>query len=100
LIANAIKFQSEKTPKIHISSQKKDNKYYISVKDNGIGINPKYQKRIFKVFKRLHTRDEYEGTGIGLSITQKIVAHHNGNIWVKSEPGDGSTFSFSIPIKN
>jgi PAS domain S-box-containing protein len=100
LIANAIKFQSEKTPKIHISSKKKNNKYYISVKDNGIGINPKYQKKIFKVFKRLHTMEEYDGTGIGLSITQKIVAHHNGNIWVKSEPGEGSTFSFSIPIKN
>lgn len=100
LIANAIKFQSEKTPKIHIYSKKKDNKYYISVEDNGIGINPKYQESIFKVFKRLHTADEYEGTGIGLSITQKIVAHHKGNIWVKSEPGKGSTFSFSIPIKN
>ena len=100
LIANAIKFQSEKTPKIHIYSRKKDNKYYISVKDNGIGINPKYQERIFKVFQRLHTVDEYDGTGIGLSITQKIVAHHNGNIWVKSEPGKGSIFSFSIPIKN
>ena len=98
LIANAIKFQSEKTPKIHIYSRKKDNKYYISVKDNGIGINPKYQERIFKVFQRLHTVDEYDGTGIGLSITQKIVAHHNGNIWVKSEPGKGSIFSFSIPI--
>jgi light-regulated signal transduction histidine kinase (bacteriophytochrome) len=98
LIANAIKFQSEKTPKIHIYSKKKDNKYYISVKDNGIGINPKYQERIFKVFQRLHTVDEYEGTGIGLSITQKIVAHHKGNIWVKSEPGKGSIFSFSIPI--
>jgi PAS domain S-box-containing protein len=98
LIANAIKFQSEKTPKIHIYSRKKDNKYYISVKDNGIGINPKYQERIFKVFQRLHTVDEYDGTGIGLSITQKIVAHHKGNIWVKSEPGKGSIFSFSIPI--
>jgi PAS domain S-box-containing protein len=98
LIANAIKFQSEKTPKIHIHSRKKDNKYYISVKDNGIGINPKYQERIFKVFQRLHTVDEYDGTGIGLSITQKIVAHHKGNIWVKSEPGKGSIFSFSIPI--
>ena len=99
LISNAIKFQSDKVPEIHISSMKKGNKYIFSVQDNGIGINSKYLERIFKVFRRLHTREEYNGTGIGLSITKKIVQNHNGNIWVKSKPGEGSTFSFSLPIE-
>jgi two-component system, chemotaxis family, sensor kinase Cph1 len=98
LIANAIKFQSTKKPIISISSKKKGQKYIFSVKDNGIGIDSKYQKRIFMVFQRLHTNEEYEGTGIGLSITKKIVAQHNGAIWVKSKIGRGSTFYFTLPI--
>jgi len=98
LIANAIKFQSENTPKIHISSEKKLDKYYISVEDNGIGIDTKNIQRIFKVFQRLHTIDEYDGTGIGLSIIKKIVEHHRGSVWVKSKLGEGSTFYFSLPI--
>ena len=67
------------------------------MQDNGIGIEPKHQKQIFKVFKRLHTRDEYPGTGIGLSIVQKIILHHGGRIWVESELGKGTTFYFTIP---
>jgi light-regulated signal transduction histidine kinase (bacteriophytochrome) len=98
LIANAIKFQSDNIPEIHISCRKKGDKYYLSVKDNGIGIDSKNQKRIFKVFQRLHTIAEYDGTGIGLSITKKIVEQHKGAIWVKSELGEGSTFYFSLPI--
>ena len=97
LIGNSIKFQSKKSPKIHISVEDKGNKYVFSVKDNGIGIDPEYQKKIFKMFQRLHTIDEYDGTGIGLSITKKIVENHNGSIWVKSELGKGSIFFFSIP---
>ncbi len=67
------------------------------MKDNGIGIDPKYQKQIFEVFKRLHTKQQYPGTGIGLSITQKIILQHGGQIWVKSELGNGTTFYFTIP---
>ncbi len=98
LISNAIKFQSERNPSIHVSYTKNGAKYYFSVKDNGIGIDTKNQKRIFKMFQRLHTTDEYDGTGIGLSITKKIVEQHKGAVWVKSKIGEGSTFYFSIPI--
>jgi len=68
------------------------------VQDNGIGIDPQYSKRIFKIFKRLHTRDKYLGTGIGLSICKRIVEGHSGRIWVESELGKGSTFYFILPI--
>ena len=67
------------------------------MKDNGIGIGKEYQKQIFEVFKRLHTREKYPGSGIGLSISQKIIRRHGGNIWVESELGKGSTFYFTIP---
>ena len=70
------------------------------MQDNGIGIDPKNQNRVFQMFQRLHTADEYDGTGIGLSITKKIVEQHNGAVWVKSKLGDGSTFYFSMPIKD
>jgi two-component system, chemotaxis family, sensor kinase Cph1 len=97
LISNAIKFKSKKNPHIHISVYKNVDKYIFTVKDNGIGIDPKYQEQIFKIFKRLHTVDEYPGTGIGLSITKKIVQYHGGSIWVKSEKGKGSKFYFTLP---
>ncbi len=100
LITNAIKFRGEEPPKIDISAQKSEKEWIFAVKDNGIGINPKHQKQIFEVFKRLHTRDEYPGTGIGLSIAQKILERHGGRIWVESEPGKGSTFYFTIPNQN
>ena len=99
LINNAIKFHGQKPPEIHISAQKGVNEWKFALQDNGIGIEPKHQKQIFKVFKRLHNRDEYPGTGIGLSIVQKIILHHGGRIWVESELGKGTTFYFTIPIK-
>ncbi len=99
LITNAIKFRGEKSPEINISAEKGNKEWIICVKDNGIGIKPEHQKQIFEVFKRLHTREEYPGTGIGLSIVQKIIKHHDGRIWVESEPGAGSSFYFTIPIK-
>ncbi len=98
LIANAIKFHGKKPPKIHITTQKGEKEWKFAVTDNGMGIDPEYQKQIFEIFKRLHTRAEYPGSGIGLSVSQKIIKRHNGRIWVDSEPGKGSTFYFTIPI--
>jgi len=98
LIANAIKFQSKKKPVIHVSCEESGNKYYFSVQDNGIGIDSKNLDRVFKMFQRLHTTEEYDGTGIGLSITKKIVQQHSGAVWVESKLDEGSTFYFSIPI--
>lgn len=101
LIGNAIKFKKEgESPKIHIYCQmSKDNKDYIfSVSDNGIGIEKQYANKIFEVFKKLHTIDEYKGTGIGLSVVERILEHHGGRIWVESEPGEGATFYFTIPL--
>ena len=98
LIGNAIKYKGKETPKIHISSHRKGNEYVFTVKDNGIGISPEHMERIFTIFKRLHTQEEYKGTGIGLSIAQKIIHRHHGNIWAESELGNGTTFYFTIPI--
>jgi PAS domain S-box-containing protein len=97
LISNAIKFHSDKQPEINISAQDSGKVWLFSVSDNGIGIDAEHQKKIFDVFRRLHTRDEFEGTGIGLAICKRIVNRHRGQIWVESEPGKGSTFYFTIP---
>jgi len=98
LIANAIKFRSEQPPQIDIKADCQDDFWQISIQDNGIGIDPSYSDRIFAIFQRLHYREEYPGTGIGLAICQKIVERHGGKIWVESELGQGSTFYFTLPV--
>jgi PAS domain S-box-containing protein len=96
LIGNALKFRSEEPPKIHISAQKSGNMWRFSVRDNGIGIDPEFRERIFIIFQRLHTRDRYPGTGMGLAIVKRIIERHGGEIWVESELGMGSTFNFTL----
>jgi light-regulated signal transduction histidine kinase (bacteriophytochrome) len=98
LIGNALKFRREEPPSIHISAQRRNNVVTFSVKDNGIGIDPRQSQSIFEIFRRLHTREEYPGTGMGLAICKKIVERHGGNISVQSRPGEGSTFHFSIDM--
>jgi PAS domain S-box-containing protein len=97
LIGNALKFHGKKTLRVHVSAERKDNEWVFSVRDNGIGIDPEQAERIFVVFQRLHTREEYPGTGIGLAICKRIIERHGGRIRVESEPGKGSTFYFTIP---
>jgi len=97
LLGNAIKFRGEEQPRIHVSAKEDSNDCLFSLSDNGIGINPEYFDRIFVIFQRLHGREEYPGTGIGLSVCKRIVERHGGRIWVESQPGEGSTFHFAIP---
>ena len=97
---STIKFQDNEPPQIHISAQKLENEWLFSVSDNGIGIDPNHQEQIFSIFKRLHPRQEYEGTGIGLSICKRIVEKHGRHIWVESELNKGTTFYFTLPNQN
>lgn len=97
LVGNAIKYQRPGVPKIHITATRNGRtKWMFAVKDNGLGIEPQYFDRIFRMFQRLHKREDFAGTGIGLAICKKIVEQHGGTISVESQPGHGSTFRFAL----
>jgi len=97
LISNAIKFRGDEPPYIHISAEKTDHTWKYAVQDNGIGIDSAFNERIFEIFQRLHTRDKYPGTGVGLASVKKIIERHGGKFWGDSEVGKGSTFYFTLP---
>ncbi|ELY50983.1 PAS domain-containing sensor histidine kinase [Natronolimnohabitans innermongolicus] len=97
LLSNAIEYSRDEPPQVDVSATRDDDQWIISVQDNGIGIDLDEQERIFEVFQRLHTHEEHSGTGIGLALSRRIVERHGGEIWVDSEPGEGATFSFTLP---
>jgi PAS domain S-box-containing protein len=97
LIGNALKYHGHQPPLIHVSAERRENDWVFSVRDNGLGIDPKYHEQIFEIFQRLHDQQEYPGTGIGLAICRRVVHRHGGRIWLASEPGHGSTFYFTLP---
>jgi len=99
LVGNAIKYRKpDQSPKVHISAEQKGTEWVISIRDNGIGFDPKYASKIFEPFKRLHSAEEYPGTGVGLAICRRIVQAQRGRIWAESRPGEGTTFCFTLPV--
>lgn len=100
LISNAVKYSNKSVkPEIEIDFYQENDKIIFFVKDNGVGFDEKYKNKLFRVFQRLHSADEFEGTGIGLAIVEKIISKHDGNVWAEAEPGKGATFFFSLPEK-
>ncbi|MDP3357222.1 MAG: ATP-binding protein, partial [Polaromonas sp.] len=98
LLGNSLKYCRDRAPEVEVSAVLKGREWVFSVKDNGIGIAAKHHEKVFEVFKRLHTQNEYPGTGIGLAVCRRVVEGHGGKIWVTSESGVGSTFSFTLPV--
>lgn len=99
LVGNALKYRSEAPPVILVDCKRAGGDWKVSVADNGIGIDPVYKEKIFEPFKRLHDKEKYPGTGVGLALCQKIVQRYGGRIWVESEPGKGATFFFTVPVE-
>jgi light-regulated signal transduction histidine kinase (bacteriophytochrome) len=100
LIGNALKFHNQERPHVHVSSKRNGKEWIFSIRDNGIGIDPQYAERIFIIFQRLHRREEYPGTGIGLAVCKKIVERHGGRIWVEPNQEKGTTFYFTLPTQS
>lgn len=98
LIGNALKYHGSEPPRVHVSARREGDGWVIGVRDNGIGIDPRYHERVFEIFRRLHSQREYPGTGIGLAVCRRVVYRHGGRIWVESRPGEGSAFYFTIPM--
>lgn len=97
LIGNALKYHGDRPPRVHVTAERSGNEWTVAVRDNGIGIDAKHYERIFEIFRRLHTQEQYPGTGIGLAVCRRIVLRLGGRIWVESEVGCGSTFRFTLP---
>lgn len=97
LIANALKFRGPRPLEVHVGLERRPGELRVSVRDNGIGVDPDYRTRVFEIFQRLHATDQYKGTGIGLAICKRIVERHGGEIWVEPSPGQGTTFVFTVP---
>ena len=97
MIGNALKYRSEAAPRIHVGVRADSHNWVFSVRDNGIGIEPEYHARIFGMFERLHSRSEYDGTGVGLAMCKRICAHLGGRVWVESQVGRGAEFFFTVP---
>jgi|SRR5450755_77619 light-regulated signal transduction histidine kinase (bacteriophytochrome) len=101
LIGNAIKYREpDRSPRVHISAEQKGAEWVVSIRDNGIGFDPKYASIIFAPFKRLHAAEEYPGTGVGLAICSRIVKAQGGRIWAESQPGEGAAFFFTLPVES
>ena len=98
LIGNSIKYRDTRVPEIHVSCQREGDYWRFAVRDNGIGIDPCYADRVFVIFQRLHSKDEYPGTGIGLALCKKIIERHGGRIWLGIPAGQGAIFYFTIPV--
>ncbi len=98
LIGNGIKFHADESPRVHVGVRRTDDQWVFSVRDNGIGIEPEFHERVFDIFQRLHSRQQFSGTGIGLAVCKRTVERHGGKIWVESRLGEGSTFYFTIPV--
>jgi light-regulated signal transduction histidine kinase (bacteriophytochrome) len=98
LVSNAIEYSGDDPPRIHISAEPDGERRVISISDEGIGIDPADTERIFEVFQRLHNQEEHAGTGIGLALCRRVVERHEGDIWVESDPGEGTTFHFTLPL--